>query len=240
MAIPVACECGKKFRAKDEHAGKRTRCPGCGTELRIGHPCVPPIPLPAADSFNPAKNRAEAGPQINQGAEPSIALTATYRPFVGKEVHYHFRVFGPNLQVHRESESSSDEWTLPHSVAQATVRIGTLNSMSFIPPRENRVKLSLSYDSNGLHERKRLHAWLDGDPVPPAITGEQVKERETRAIKEAGAFLLAMPLAVAIGIVAWRNANVGAGIAIGFAASCYWAAYFLFKGLFGVRDNGES
>ncbi len=35
MSIIVACQCGKRFRAKSEHAGKRAKCPGCGHILVI-------------------------------------------------------------------------------------------------------------------------------------------------------------------------------------------------------------
>ena len=35
--IPVACGCGKKFRAKAELAGKRVKCPACGQALAIPH-----------------------------------------------------------------------------------------------------------------------------------------------------------------------------------------------------------
>jgi hypothetical protein len=35
MPIAVACKCGKKFRVKDEMAGRAVRCPGCRQPLRI-------------------------------------------------------------------------------------------------------------------------------------------------------------------------------------------------------------
>lgn len=36
MAIEVSCKaCGKVLKARDEAAGKRTSCPGCGTEMKI-------------------------------------------------------------------------------------------------------------------------------------------------------------------------------------------------------------
>jgi hypothetical protein len=38
MAIEVVCSCGHKIRAREEHAGKRAKCPGCGTLLRIPGP----------------------------------------------------------------------------------------------------------------------------------------------------------------------------------------------------------
>jgi len=39
MAIAVECRrCEKKFRAKEEYAGRKTRCPVCHEVLLIGHP----------------------------------------------------------------------------------------------------------------------------------------------------------------------------------------------------------
>lgn len=33
--IVVSCTCGERFKAKAEHAGKRTKCPACGSAIRI-------------------------------------------------------------------------------------------------------------------------------------------------------------------------------------------------------------
>ena len=38
MPIKVACQCGQQFVAKDELAGKRVKCPKCGTALTIPQP----------------------------------------------------------------------------------------------------------------------------------------------------------------------------------------------------------
>jgi prepilin-type processing-associated H-X9-DG protein len=35
MAIRFSCACGKEMQAQDEHAGRKTKCPGCGVELMI-------------------------------------------------------------------------------------------------------------------------------------------------------------------------------------------------------------
>src|SRR5260221_6006501 len=58
MSILVSCACGKQFRARDEHAGKRGRCPGCGQ----------PVQIPGAGGFDmltskrrPASNPAAGG-----------------------------------------------------------------------------------------------------------------------------------------------------------------------------------
>jgi len=36
--IVVSCSCGRRFKAEDHHAGKRTKCPVCGNLLMIGQP----------------------------------------------------------------------------------------------------------------------------------------------------------------------------------------------------------
>ena len=40
--ISVSCSCGRKFKADDHHAGKRTRCPVCGNMLVIGQAPITP------------------------------------------------------------------------------------------------------------------------------------------------------------------------------------------------------
>lgn len=35
MSIIVSCDCGKKFKAKDDMAGRKVRCPGCRNTIRI-------------------------------------------------------------------------------------------------------------------------------------------------------------------------------------------------------------
>lgn len=35
MAIIVSCSCGKRFKAKDELAGKKVRCPGCKNPVTV-------------------------------------------------------------------------------------------------------------------------------------------------------------------------------------------------------------
>lgn len=38
MPIKVSCQCGKRLSVKDEYAGKRVKCPGCGRTLSIPQP----------------------------------------------------------------------------------------------------------------------------------------------------------------------------------------------------------
>jgi hypothetical protein len=46
MAISVTCACGKTLRAKDELAGKRVKCPGCGAVSVL--PAAAPVPVGVA------------------------------------------------------------------------------------------------------------------------------------------------------------------------------------------------
>lgn len=50
MPIIATCACGKKFAAKDEHAGMRAKCPSCGQVLTIpaGGPAAEPPPAAPA------------------------------------------------------------------------------------------------------------------------------------------------------------------------------------------------
>src|SRR5690349_5915337 len=44
MAISFSCECGQALQAREEHAGRRTRCPKCGRDVMI--PAIEPAPEP--------------------------------------------------------------------------------------------------------------------------------------------------------------------------------------------------
>ena len=45
MSITFACTCGKSFRLKDEHAGRKAKCPQCGEDLTV--PAAGPADTPA-------------------------------------------------------------------------------------------------------------------------------------------------------------------------------------------------
>jgi hypothetical protein len=46
MSISFACECGKSFSVRDEFAGKRTKCPACGSALTVPGPATEQTPEP--------------------------------------------------------------------------------------------------------------------------------------------------------------------------------------------------
>jgi hypothetical protein len=72
MAIVVNCECGKQLRARDELAGKRGKCPGCGKVFRLPQP---EAPEPDLDSIF-AQNTSDDSGQFpaEQTSEDEIPL----------------------------------------------------------------------------------------------------------------------------------------------------------------------
>ena len=71
MSIVVACQCGKRFKAGDQYAGKRTKCPGCGQALTI--PLAAPLPPVPARPKPPAAQPADSMDDLLSLAEPSQA-----------------------------------------------------------------------------------------------------------------------------------------------------------------------
>jgi hypothetical protein len=59
MAISLACDCGKKLTVKDDLAGKKVKCPNCGTILRV----------PEASAVSPGPS-AEAPPEQEELPRP--------------------------------------------------------------------------------------------------------------------------------------------------------------------------
>ncbi|QEH38696.1 Spherulation-specific family 4 [Aquisphaera giovannonii] len=81
--IPVSCSCGRRFKAEDHHAGKRTRCPVCGTLLVIGQAGVA-TPRPDPQGVIPPSGVTDNGevpswwfPAGGPGAHPAAGTVAT-------------------------------------------------------------------------------------------------------------------------------------------------------------------
>lgn len=55
MSIRICCACGQSFAARDEHAGKRVKCPHCGQVVAV--PCGAP-----GNGSSPAVGAASAPP----------------------------------------------------------------------------------------------------------------------------------------------------------------------------------
>src|SRR4051794_39394154 len=80
MPIEVSCSCGKRLRARDDLAGKRAKCPGCGQMLTISAPPPPPAVEEEPDLYGFADAPAEE-PNPRPVARTAVApVAAAARP----------------------------------------------------------------------------------------------------------------------------------------------------------------
>jgi RsiW-degrading membrane proteinase PrsW (M82 family) len=70
MSISFPCVCGKRLRAKEEWAGKRLKCPACGSPVVVPQAPAPPDPEPAP----PPEPVRPARPAPVPTAAPAAAL----------------------------------------------------------------------------------------------------------------------------------------------------------------------
>lgn len=70
MPIQMSCTgCGQSLRVGEEHAGKKARCPNCGTINSV--PADSDVPSPAQDPFAGAESNAEPANPFGDLPEPS-------------------------------------------------------------------------------------------------------------------------------------------------------------------------
>ena len=84
MPIPVRCACGKSLNAPDGLAGKRAKCPGCGSVISI----------PAAAGVKPAVPKPAPAPRPagqTTAAPPKAAKPSTLAPAkpAAEDLHAH-------------------------------------------------------------------------------------------------------------------------------------------------------
>jgi hypothetical protein len=76
MPIEVVCQCGRSFRAKEEHAGLRAKCPNCGLVIEIPKPASDPPPLPREVSVGSLRGGLE---EDRLGVDREATLTDVWK-----------------------------------------------------------------------------------------------------------------------------------------------------------------
>jgi hypothetical protein len=77
MSIVVSCDCGKQFKVKDEYAGKKGKCTGCGKGFVVPGGVKKAAPAVTAASgkppaMKPAPVKVKAPPPPPPAAEPAF------------------------------------------------------------------------------------------------------------------------------------------------------------------------
>jgi hypothetical protein len=75
LAIDVLCSCGKTFTARDEHAGRRAKCPSCGSIITIEEPAVLDEAEPSPVNFKAIT--LNVGNLSNQSGYISFSINVT-------------------------------------------------------------------------------------------------------------------------------------------------------------------
>jgi hypothetical protein len=78
MAISFSCECGQEFRVNDSHAGKRIKCQGCGSAVKI--PGLPGVKKSTSDSGGVAVGKAKkkSAKAVDEEDDPLVPSTSDY------------------------------------------------------------------------------------------------------------------------------------------------------------------
>jgi hypothetical protein len=76
MSIEVSCQCGKTLKAKDEHAGLKAKCPGCGATIEI--PKVRPAPPDDTEGLR-ISDLQDALAEDRLGVEREATLTDVWK-----------------------------------------------------------------------------------------------------------------------------------------------------------------
>ncbi|QEH31538.1 hypothetical protein OJF2_00030 [Aquisphaera giovannonii] len=83
MSIRFACSCGKQLQARDEHAGRKSRCPDCGATLVVPAGGEPPSATPTPAPPPVMHVDYDPTPDLAATATATMATAATPRPAAG-------------------------------------------------------------------------------------------------------------------------------------------------------------
>lgn len=90
MPISVVCDCGQKFRAKGDAAGRSFKCPGCGDLITVPSPELQAqtnsAPLEAVSDDEFYSDLDLSKPPISQASPPLVAQKNKSCPFCGEQI----------------------------------------------------------------------------------------------------------------------------------------------------------
>jgi hypothetical protein len=129
MAISFHCNCGKKLAAKDDFAGRRLKCPGCGEVLTIpGHPTA------ATPELTPAGKTEAMRSRVGKTAS-TIAAFVRFACDCGRKMKAYRGDIGSEVDCPR----CGRELTIP--AKDGTVVIATATEVA--PPLKKRLEAPL-------------------------------------------------------------------------------------------------
>jgi hypothetical protein len=157
MAINLTCQCGKKLAVKEEMAGKKVKCPGCGSVLTVpsGHDDAAEEPAEIGGDAEPSRRSAadakKSGKTIWIVAGVGVLLlSCCCLGVVGVgAVAFLGMASGPEKAI-------IGKWTMDVEKAK--------NSTDKRDPRSTSTSPGIEFKSDG--------AVLDGTPMTPVLVGK--------------------------------------------------------------------
>ncbi len=148
MAIEFSCRCGRTLRVKDEHAGRRVKCPGCGSVAQV-----------------PAAAKKDDRSSLQPLAQSGRAASQTVLPHRSKNPHPSVagisseKTGNPGVAVQNNLEDWFSEELSRPTPTPATPSTADRSTAARSPSRP---KSDESYDRPRLRPRtKRRKPWTD-------------------------------------------------------------------------------
>ena len=136
MAITFRCECGKELRARDELAGKKARCVGCGAVFRIPEPAIIVAPAQFDDEDQDDDDGNPYGvlePEPRAVApQPIASASSTFHPTPSDGAKpTRFRPAGPTPSAPGVGSASRPKAKKPRAKARASGRQGSATILEY-------------------------------------------------------------------------------------------------------------
>jgi hypothetical protein len=112
MPITFACDCGRKLRVAEEHAGKRIRCPGCSGVVTVPEDEVPVVEAVAADSVTTAPSKPPRQAIAPKPAPPRPARKGPRPKLMAEHPDEDIDRDGRVVRRRRDSSSMTDKGVL--------------------------------------------------------------------------------------------------------------------------------
>ena len=178
--ISVLCSCGRKFKADDQHAGKRTRCPVCGNMLVIGQGAAKgpsnisdngEMPSWWFPSGSPAKaNTRVTPPPTRSGSDPDDIQTTVIPSHLSS--HPEIPPHG-SVGVTANGRTKIVVWLICGALACAVMGIGTILWLQTSGKASGTVPAGASEPAQVARGAKPGTQTPDADPAAAAQSHDQ-------------------------------------------------------------------
>jgi DNA-directed RNA polymerase subunit RPC12/RpoP len=133
MPISLSCDCGRKIRVKDEHAGRKVRCPACGIVLEVPVPEMEVEVEGDASDYSITETPKSKPPPLPKSKAPVDEQISDRKPLprpsrapIDEPIAKRSPMPRPRRTKSRRSRSESSGWSMPSIAISPTIITGIL------------------------------------------------------------------------------------------------------------------